>query len=120
MALATVRERADKTNKVIYSSTATGAGAMAESFSVLQPSVLKQVAVKVSATPADILTVTINSVTGAAYDVIVKTQDMSSIADSFVWVPDPGIMLRKDDSVDLAWDNSTSKTWGLTLTVMDA
>ena len=120
MAIVTVNERADKTNKVIYSSTATGAAAMAESFAIKQPSVLRQVAVKVSETPADSLTVTINSVTGAAYDVIVKTQDMSAITDSFVWVPDPGIYLRTGDSVDIAWDNSTTKTWGLTLTVEDA
>ena len=60
------------------------------------------------------LTVTVDAAAGAAYDVVLKTIDMTSITD-WVWQPERPIELASGDKVVIAWANAGTKTYGLTV-----
>lgn len=95
--------------------TATGAAAINTTVSPGRPFALESVAVHLSAAGgAGDLTVTLDANAGAAYDVILLTQDMTSIAD-LLWQPDRPIELAKDDKIVVAWANAGAKTYGLTV-----
>jgi hypothetical protein len=120
MALAITTERAGETTSVIYHARATGAAAIAESWTAQTPAVLKQVACKLSAIGTGNLTITLNSNAGVAFDTLLLTQDMSAVTDSFLWQPDIPIELETGDSIDIAWANEGTVTYGLTIVAEDA
>jgi hypothetical protein len=57
-------------------------------------------------------TVTVDSNTGVAYDVVLLSQDMSSSTD-LVWIPDQPVFCSKGDELELSWENDSGYTWGI-------
>jgi len=96
---------------------ATGAAAIATSYAPAAAFWLDSVSLKLSAagTTAENLTITLNAVDGAAYDVALLTQDLSvSSVTSLLWTPDDGPLLcEAGDAIDVAWPNSEGRTYGL-------
>lgn len=92
---------------------ATGAAAIS---STLAPGVawqLESIRVHLSAAGgAGDLTATINSTSGAVYDVVVLTQDMTSVTD-LIWSPERPMEFLPDDELIIAWANAGTKTYGL-------
>ncbi len=64
------------------------------------------------------LTVTVdsgeNSSTGTEYDTVLKTQDMTSIED-LMYQPSHPFYLDVDDAIKIAWANSNTRTYGITV-----
>ena len=74
---------------------------------------LKYIAVKLdaAATTSEALTVTINSATGAAYDTIIVSDDLSiGSKTSFLYRWDSGFDICKGDVLDLAYTNTDTNT----------
>lgn len=60
------------------------------------------------------LTATIDHSDGSAYDVVLLTQDMTSVVD-LVWSPERPMEFLPDDELDIAWANGSSRTYGVEL-----
>ena len=92
---------------------ATGAAAIA---STLAPGVawqLESIRVHLSAAGgAGDLTATIDSGIGAAYDIVILIQDMTTVTD-LVWNTERPMEFGPDDELDIAWANAGTKTYGL-------
>ena len=101
-------------------STETGTGALSKSIAITAPSILKMVEMKLSAVPttgAQPITVTKDSVTGAAYDVLHYSQDLVAAAStSFCVRFDPPIDFFTGDAIVVAFANTNGVTYGLTVT----
>ncbi len=61
------------------------------------------------------LTVRIDAVAGAAYDVLILSQDMTLITD-ILFQPKEPIVLNLGDELDVVYANGGSATWGLEIT----
>lgn len=96
-----------------YKSTATGSGAVS---TTVAPGVdwrLDSIRIHLSAAGgAGDFTATLDANAGAAYDVVVLTQDMTSVTD-LVWFPDRDLIFTSGDELDLAWTNGSSRTYGI-------
>ena len=98
-----------------YIDIATGAEAINTTIAPGRAFALESVSVHLNgAGGAGNLTVTVDAAAGAAYDVVLKTIDMTSVTD-WVWQPDRPIELAKDDKIIIAWANAGTKTYGLTV-----
>ena len=64
------------------------------------------------------LTVKINSVKGAAYDTVFETKAMSAIAD-YAYIPNNPVVLEPGDSIDVAYANGGSATYGLQIILLN-
>ena len=93
---------------------ATGAAAIASSLTPTGPIVLDSVKLHLSAAggAAENFTVTINSITGAAYDTVLFSQDMNTVTD-LLWQPDRPIPIVNSDVIDFAYNNANTRTYGL-------
>ena len=60
------------------------------------------------------LTVTVDANAGAAYDTVLKTQDMTSVTD-LMYQPDTPFYLDADDKILIAWENASARTYGITI-----
>ena len=101
---------------------ATGAAAIAASFAAARPAQLISVTVKYSAAPttSESLTVTKNANEGAAYDVVLLSTDpASSAATSIVYQPDQPLWLEPGDSIDVAYTNTDTRTYGVLITLLE-
>ena len=58
------------------------------------------------------LTATLDHGAGAAYDLVILTQDMTAVTD-FVWHCERPMEFEKDDELDIAWANANVRTYGL-------
>jgi len=58
------------------------------------------------------MTITINRAAGAAYDLVIATQDMTAVVDYHL-IPTRPIYLFAGDTLDVAWANAGTKTYGL-------
>ena len=58
------------------------------------------------------LTVTVDANAGAAYDVVLLTQDMTLVTD-LLWVPPDRLEFQEGDKLVVAWANAGGKTYGL-------
>lgn len=93
---------------------ATGNGAISDTVSPSGPFALESVSLHLSgAGGAGNLTVTLDADAGAAYDVVLLTQDMTAVTD-LVWQPERPIEFGKDDKIVIAWANGAGRTYGLT------
>jgi hypothetical protein len=106
----------------IAKTVATGSAAIATSVLVPAGQVYRvvSVALHLSAAPttSENLTITLNSATAAAYDTLLYTLDPSSVAATNVlWQPDALLYLVAGDSLDVAWTNTNTRTYGLTVTM---
>ena len=91
----------------------TGAAAIASTLAPGTAWQLESIRVHLSAAGgAGDLTATINSGTGATYDAVVLTQDMTSVV-NLVWSPERPMEFLPDDELDIAWANVGTKTYGL-------
>lgn len=61
---------------------------------------------------AENFTVTINSATAPAYDVVLFSQDMTTVKD-ILWLPNQPIPIVNNDVVDFAYNNANLRTYGL-------
>ena len=60
------------------------------------------------------LTVTVDANQGAAYDTVLKTQDMTLVTD-LMYQPDTPFYLDAGDKIKVAWANAGEATYGVTL-----
>lgn len=104
----------------IFKTTATGAAAIASTLAVpaSRQRRLTDVHVHFSAAPAAAgnLTITLDANAGAAYDTLLQTASMVGLTD-YVWHPDEDVWLEGDDAVDVAYANTDTRTYGLTITM---
>ena len=92
---------------------ATGAVALATTLAPGRAFQLLEVRIHLNeAGGAGNLTATVDNNAGAAYDLNLITQDMTTIVD-FVWQPEYPIHFDKSDEIDFAWANAGTKTYGL-------
>jgi len=92
---------------------ATGAAAVSQTITFTDDVELREFRIHLSAAGgAGNLTITLDSVLGAAYDAVLLTQDMTSVVD-YVWRPSPGPMFMVGDKIVIAWANAGEKTYGL-------
>ena len=97
----------------LFSQSATGSGNIAETVNPGRAFALESVTVHLSAAGgANNLTVTLDANAGAAYDVVLKTQDMSAVTD-LVWKPERPIECVNGDKIVIAWTNGSGRTYGL-------
>ena len=93
---------------------ATGSAALVSSLTPDGPIVLDSVKLHLSAVGGAVedFTVTINSVTGAAYDVLLFSQAMLAVQDVF-WQPERPIAVANSDVIDFYFKNANGRTYGL-------
>lgn len=93
---------------------ATGSAAIASTLTPPGPIELVCVKLHLSAVggAAENFTVTINSATLAAYDVVLYSQDMNAVQD-ILWLPNQPIPIVNGDPIDFAYANSNGRTYGL-------
>ena len=73
----------------------------------------------VAPTTSEDYTITKNCVTGTVYDPLLYTVDPSILsATSVVWYPDGEEILRGGDAVDVAYDNTDDRQWGVEIHMM--
>ena len=94
---------------------ATGAAAIA--FSITPPDqAIEIIAVKLALSAAggaaENFTVTVNSATLAAYDVVLFAQDMNAVQD-LMWLPNQPVPVLNKDVIDFAYNNGNTRTYGL-------
>ena len=58
------------------------------------------------------LTATIDHGSNAVYDIVLLTQDMTSVVD-LVWSPERPMEFLAGDELDIAWANANTRTYGL-------
>lgn len=92
---------------------ATGAAAIASTLKPGQRFRLKEVRIHLSAAGgAGDFTATVDNGVGAAYDLQIIKQDMTSVLD-LVWQPTAPMAFEATDEIDFAWANAGTKTYGL-------
>lgn len=106
----------------IYKINATGAVAIAASATVPAGKTyrLQSVSCKFSAAPvtSESFTVTLNANAGAAYDTVLYSVDPSATsAASIYWLPSGKSLLEGSDSVDVAFTNTDTRTYGVQITL---
>lgn len=92
---------------------ATGAAAIASTLAPGAAWQLESIRVHLSAAGASgSLTATLDHGAGAAYDIVLLTQDMTAVVD-LVWSPERPMEFLAGDELDIAWANAGTKTYGL-------
>jgi hypothetical protein len=92
---------------------ATGHGAISTTLAPGVPWQLEEIRVHLSlAGGANNLTATVDHGAGAAYDIVILTQDMTTIAD-LSWQPTRPKEFGAGDELDIAWTNTNGRTYGL-------
>ena len=113
MGIARIVEVLDRSTKGVIISQTTGAVAIATTIAPGFKWALKEIRVHLSAAGgAGDLTATIDSGTAAAYDIVILTQDMTSVVDLISQLDTP-MIFGEDDELDIAWANANSRTYGL-------
>ena len=91
----------------------TGSAAIAKTLAPAAPWQLEEIRVHLSAAGgAGDLTATVDHGIAAVYDIVILTQDMTSVVD-LVWSPDEPMKFAAGDELDIAWANAEGKTYGL-------
>ena len=98
----------------IHTFSDTGSGAMAVNITPENSFKLIEVRLHLGAPSAtsENLTITQNSILGAAYDTKHRSHNMNATQD-FVWDEIRDKFFDTGDSLDLAWPNTNAETWGL-------
>jgi hypothetical protein len=96
-------------------SNTTGAAAIAKTVTAATAWDLYEIRIHLSAAGGEgNLTATMDAAAGAAYDVLLLTQDMTAQTD-YVYHPEYPIHFAAGDELDIAWANAQTKTYGLTV-----
>lgn len=94
---------------------ATGAVAIATTLAPAQAFRLVEVRIHLSAAGgAGNFTATVDAAAGAAYDINLITQDMTTVT-NLIWQPERPIQFESGDEIDFAWANGAGRTYGLTI-----
>ena len=92
---------------------ATGAAAIAMTIAPGVAWQLEEIRVHLSAAGADeLLTGTVDAGAGAAYDVVLISQNTNGITD-YVFRPGRPLIFNADDELDLACANTDTRTYGI-------
>lgn len=98
---------------ILLTHRATGSAAISETVTPSGAFELHEARVHLSAAGgAGNLTVTLDANAGAAYDVVLLTQDMTAITD-LVWQPDRPMSFDSGEKIVVAWANAGGKTYAL-------
>ena len=88
-------------------------GAIAMTVTPITDSLLDCVSVKLSsAGGAGSLTITIDDGEGVVYDLVLATQDMTSVTD-YLYLPTRPIPLKSGDKILIAYPNANNRTYGV-------
>jgi len=106
----------------VFKIPATGNGPIAASMTVPVGDVYRILAVScnfnIAPTSSENYTITINDAQGAGYDLLIYTLDPSAAATTdILWQPDEELMLVGGDALDVQFDNTDGRTWGIVFTV---
>lgn len=97
---------------------ATGAVALASTLAPSQKFELLEVRLHLSAVGGAVgvvdFTATIDAIAGAAYDLLLLTQDMTAVSD-YVYQPTMPLLFDEGDEIDFVYANGSSTTYGLTV-----
>jgi len=98
----------------ILISRATGAAGLSTTLSPAIGFELIDVRIHVGVAPttSENFTITLDSDTGATYNALIYSRDMATVTD-IVWTPEETLKFAPGDSLDFAWNNSDTKTYGL-------
>ena len=111
-----VLKPADRGGHKIVKYYATGSAALSETITlgngILDKLVVKMHLSAASATSEN-FTVTLDSTTGAAYDAVLYTKDMDTVADVLVQITD--VFAATGDKLVFAWANTDTRTFGMTV-----
>ena len=95
---------------------ATGDGAMASTFSMDGGNnCIKDIQIHLSAVGTGTLTIKTNAAKDSKYDTLMYTRDMTGVTDLFL--SDLDWTIASGDSLDFAWANAGTVTWGIVLGV---
>lgn len=114
---ATLRKGASMSGSV-FKVSSTGNGPIASSMTVPAGDVYRVLAVScnfnIAPTSSENYTITVNDALGAAYDLLLYTLDPSAASTTdILWQPDEELMLVGGDALDVQYDNTDGRTWGL-------
>jgi hypothetical protein len=91
----------------------TGAAALSSTLAPGRAFQLLEVRIHLSAVVASgNFTATVDANAGAAYELNIITQDMTSIV-NYIFQPDFPMIFDYGDEIDFAWTNAGTKTYGL-------
>lgn len=98
----------------LYSAKATGAVALAETLAPGVAFELKEVRIHLSAAgTAGDFTITMDNDYGANYDVVLFTQDMTSLTSLAQTYYNKERRFKAEDELDFAWANASARTYGM-------
>lgn len=98
---------------MIGTTKATGSAALSLEVAPGRPWQLEEIRIHLNAAGGSgNLTVTLDSVSGAAYNAVLLKQDMAQITD-FVFAPERPMTFNAGDKIVIAWANSGGKTYGV-------
>jgi len=91
-----------------------GSAAIAVAFAPDVNIVLSQLRLHLNAVAVDVedFTVTLDATSGVEYDANLLTQPMAAVED-VAWIPDNPITLQRGDVLNIAYANTSARTWGL-------
>ena len=106
----------------VFKVESTGAGLIADSYSVDTPGEYRLISVScvfgAAPTTSENFTITVDDKLGAQYDVLLYTLDPSAAAvTDILWQPDEELMLVTGDRVTVNFTNSDANVFGLVFTV---
>lgn len=100
----------------------TGSAGISTSKTALYPSELISVSCKFNSAPtaSEAFTVTLNTLAGPTYDPLLYTLDPSDPGRiSIFWTPDDEVLLEPGDSIDVAYTNTDTRTYGVQITIVE-
>jgi hypothetical protein len=100
----------------------TGNGPIAATLTVPPGDVYRILSVScnfnIAPTSSENFTITLDDAHGPAYDLLLYTLDPAAGATSdILWQPEEELMLVGGDALDVLFDNTDGRTWGLVFTV---
>lgn len=101
---------------------ATGAAAIAHTYTAVRACRVLSVSVHFSAAPAtgENLTIVLDANAGAVYDIVLHTVDPSSPSiTNLLWQPSEELWLEPGDSLKVAFANTDTRTYGSQVTVIE-
>ena len=115
----------NRTNGTLVKTADTGAAALSATFTAVKACRLMAVTVKFSAAPttSEALTITLDAVAGAAYDVVLYTLDPSGVSATSLLVSDEhfgDVWLVAGDKITVAYTNTDTRTYGVQMTILEA
>ena len=98
--------------------SATGTGNIATTTVLHRAFRLKYVSCKFSTGTSNAVTVTLDTLAGAAYDVVLRSIATATTT-SLVWIPDDPVDCVKGDEIAVAWANDAAYEYGLEIVTED-